>query len=78
MSELTTNQLIKIIVGFFVVAVVILGVYLIFQNKILTFFQVEEHIENNDSSQDNSIQINQTPNSSQKPQINLVPIDVKT
>jgi len=36
--ELTINQLIKIIIGIFVVVVVVLGLYFIFKNKIIDFF----------------------------------------
>jgi len=39
MSELTVNQLIKIIIGIFVVVVLIGGLYLVFKNKILSFFE---------------------------------------
>ena len=39
MAELTINQLIKLILGIFVVVVVIAGIYFIFKNKILDFFQ---------------------------------------
>ena len=39
MAELTINQLIKIIIGIFVVVVVVGGVYLIFKGKILDFFR---------------------------------------
>ena len=38
MSELTINQLRKLIIGFMVVAAVIVGLYLVFKNKIFTFF----------------------------------------
>jgi len=38
MSELTVSQLIKLIVGVLVVVVVIGGVYLIFKENILEFF----------------------------------------
>jgi hypothetical protein len=38
MSELTTEQIIKIILGIFVVVVVIIGVYLFFKNQIIDFF----------------------------------------
>jgi len=37
--ELTIENLIKIIIGAFVVVAVVLGVYLAFKNKILDFFQ---------------------------------------
>ncbi len=37
--ELTINQLIKIIIGIFVVVVVVLGLYFIFKNSILDFFK---------------------------------------
>lgn len=39
MSELTVNQLIKIILGIFVVVAVVLGFYFIFKNKIIDFIQ---------------------------------------
>jgi hypothetical protein len=39
MSELTINQLVKIIVGIFVFISVVLGVYFIFKDKILNFFE---------------------------------------
>ena len=39
MSELTTSQLIKIILGIFVVVAVAVGLYLLFKNKIIGFFQ---------------------------------------
>ena len=37
--ELTIGQLIKIILGVFVVAVVILGVYFFFTNYVIDFFK---------------------------------------
>jgi hypothetical protein len=39
MSELTTEQLIKIILGIFVVVAVVLGLYLFFKDRILEFFK---------------------------------------
>lgn len=39
MGELTIGQLIKILLGAFVVVVVVLGLYLIFKDKILDFFR---------------------------------------
>jgi len=39
MSELTTEQLIKIILGIFVVAAVVIGLYLVFKNKVIDFFK---------------------------------------
>jgi len=39
MSELTTGQLIKIILGILVVVAVITGLYLAFKDKIIDFFQ---------------------------------------
>ena len=39
MAELTINQLIKIIVGIFVVAVVVAGIYLFFKNYVIDFFK---------------------------------------
>ncbi len=39
MSELTVSQLIKIILGMVVVVVVILALYFIFKEKILSFFK---------------------------------------
>lgn len=38
MAELSVNQLIKIIIGIFVFVAVVGGVYLIFKNKIIDFF----------------------------------------
>ncbi|MBI2044955.1 hypothetical protein HYT23_02770 [Candidatus Pacearchaeota archaeon] len=38
MSELTIGQLIKIIIGVLVFAVVVLGLYFFFKNYILDFF----------------------------------------
>jgi hypothetical protein len=38
MSELTTEQLIKIILGIFVVVAVVFGIYLIFKDRIMEFF----------------------------------------
>ena len=37
--ELTINQLIKMILGIFVVVVVVLALYFIFKNKIIDFFK---------------------------------------
>jgi len=39
MGELTINQVIKIIVGILVVVLVVGGIYLLFQGKILEFFK---------------------------------------
>jgi len=39
MSELTIDQLIKIIIGVVVVVVVIFGIYMIFKNNIIDFFK---------------------------------------
>jgi hypothetical protein len=39
MSELTTEQLIKIILGIFVVVAVVIGLYLFFKDRILEFFK---------------------------------------
>lgn len=39
MSELTTSQLIKIIIGMLVVVVVVLGIYLFFRNYVIDFFK---------------------------------------
>ena len=39
MAELTINQLIKIILGVFVVAVVVVALYFSFKVKIIGFFQ---------------------------------------
>ncbi|VVB83248.1 Uncharacterised protein [uncultured archaeon] len=39
MSELTTEQLIKIILGIFVVVAVIVGLYLFFRNSFIEFFK---------------------------------------
>jgi len=38
MSELTTDQLVKIILGIFVVVAVAVGLYLFFKEKIIGFF----------------------------------------
>lgn len=38
MASLTTEQLIKIILGVFVFVAVFAGVYLVFKDKIFTFF----------------------------------------
>lgn len=38
MSELTTEQIIKLIVGAVVIVVVLAGVYFIFKDKIFEFF----------------------------------------
>ena len=39
MAELTINQLIKIIIGVFVVVVVVGGLYLFFKNYVIDFFK---------------------------------------
>jgi hypothetical protein len=39
MSELTTEQLVKIIVGIFVVVAVLVGIFFIFKDKIIDFFK---------------------------------------
>ncbi|MBU0893858.1 MAG: hypothetical protein KKF48_04035 [Nanoarchaeota archaeon] len=39
MAELTINQLIKMIIGIFVVVVVVLGLYLFFRNYLFDFFK---------------------------------------
>jgi len=39
LGELTTEQLIKIILGVFVVVAVIIGLYLAFKNQIIDFFK---------------------------------------
>jgi len=39
MAQLTTSQLIKIILGIFVVVVVIGGLYLFFKNYVIDFFK---------------------------------------
>lgn len=39
MTELTTGQLIKILLGIFVVVVVVVALGLIFKDKILSFFK---------------------------------------
>ena len=39
MSELTTEQLIKIILGILVVIAVVLGLYFFFKDKIIDFFK---------------------------------------
>ena len=38
MAELSTNQLIKIILGIVVFAVIVAGAYLVFKNNIIDFF----------------------------------------
>jgi hypothetical protein len=38
MSELTIEQIIKLILGIFVVVAVVLGLYLVFKNNIMEFF----------------------------------------
>jgi hypothetical protein len=38
MSELTIEQIIKLILGIFVVVAVILGLYLVFKNNVIEFF----------------------------------------
>lgn len=39
MAELTINQLIKILIGVFVVVVVVIGLYFFFRNYISGFFK---------------------------------------
>lgn len=39
MAELTIEQLIKIILGIFVVIAVVLGLYLFFKNQVIDFFK---------------------------------------
>jgi len=39
MAELTIGQLIKILLGVFVIVVVIVGLYFLFRGKILSFFK---------------------------------------
>jgi len=39
MTELTINQVIKIIIGVFVVVVVVAGLFFIFKNYIIDFFK---------------------------------------
>ena len=39
MSELTTDQLVKIILGVLVVVAVIIGLYFAFKNQIIDFFE---------------------------------------
>ncbi|MCK5043893.1 hypothetical protein KAR52_02740 [Candidatus Pacearchaeota archaeon] len=39
MAELTINQLIKIILGIFVVVAVVGGLYLFFKNSVIDFFK---------------------------------------
>lgn len=39
MSQLTTIQLIKIIIGIFVVIAVIVGIVIFFRDKIISFFK---------------------------------------
>ncbi len=38
MAELSTNQLIKIILGILVFVAVVLGIYIFFRDKIIDFF----------------------------------------
>lgn len=38
MSELTIGQLVKIIIGMLVVVAVIIGIYLLFKNSVIDFF----------------------------------------
>jgi len=39
MAELTINQVIKIILGIFVVVVVVVMLYFVFKDKIISFFK---------------------------------------
>ncbi len=39
MAELTTNTLIKIILGIVVVVVVVSGLYFVFKNQVIDFFR---------------------------------------
>jgi len=39
MAELTVSQLIKIIIGIFVVVVVVMGLYIFFKDYIIDFFK---------------------------------------
>jgi hypothetical protein len=39
MSELTTEQLIKIILGILVVVAVLIGLYLFFKDRVIAFFK---------------------------------------
>jgi hypothetical protein len=39
MSELTLNQIIKIIIGIFVFVAVLTGLYFVFKNRIFEFFK---------------------------------------
>jgi len=39
MTELTTNQLVKIILGVLVFVAVVVSLYFLFRDKIFTFFQ---------------------------------------
>ena len=39
MAELTTSQLIKIIIGIFVVVIVVLGIFLFFRGSVIDFFK---------------------------------------
>jgi hypothetical protein len=52
MSELTIEQLVKIIIGMIVVVAVILGIYFIFKNNVIDFFK---NIAGNSSSIDGII-----------------------
>lgn len=39
MAELTINQLIKVLIGVFVIVVVAVGLYFFFKNYIMSFFK---------------------------------------
>lgn len=97
MSELTTNQLIKIVLGIFVVVFIIVALALLFYPKILSFFgnlpgssdSSSNSVINNSQSNLSNFSTppasvgaqtnpsNTNPPSSQKPQINLIPLNIK-
>ena len=39
MAQLTTSQLIKILLGIFVVVVVVIGIFFFFKDKVIDFFK---------------------------------------
>tara|TARA_Y100000034_G_scaffold42057_1_gene51626 strand:+ start:5036 stop:5362 length:327 start_codon:yes stop_codon:yes gene_type:complete len=54
MAELTINQLIKIIIGIFVVVVVVGGLYLFFSNYVVDFFK---NLPGEEENQENSVSV---------------------
>jgi len=87
MSELTTGQLIKIILGVFVVVAVVVALALIFYPKIQSFFinlpgnsgfSNQDMQSNGPSSNNTQIPSNNVnPSSFQSPQINLIPLNIQ-